>query len=82
MRYFSAYVQRIGFRFSVERLHGLEQKLPYLVATSMAPPGSLYQSLPKLTPDVTIFSNYSLETHWSSLQFMDDVKNFTGLPMA
>jgi hypothetical protein len=67
MRYFSGYVARMGLRFSVERLHGITQKLPHLVATSIAPPGSLYQDVPKLTPDVTIFSNYSLDTHWSSL---------------
>lgn len=23
-----------------------------------------------------------METHWSSLQYLDDIKNFTGLPMA
>lgn len=56
MKYFSAYVQKLGFRFSVERLHGLTQKLPHIVVSSIAPPGSLYLTPPKLTPDVTIFS--------------------------
>jgi hypothetical protein len=82
MKYFSAYVQKLGFRFSVERLHGLTQKLPHIVVSSIAPPGSLYLTPPKLTPDVTIFSQYSMDTHWSSLQFNDEIKNFSGLPMA
>jgi hypothetical protein len=58
MRYFSAYVPKMGFRFSVERLHGLTQKLPHIVVSSIAPPGSLYLTPPKLTPDVNISSQY------------------------
>jgi hypothetical protein len=44
MSYFSAYQPSIGFKFSVERLHGLTHKLPHIVVTSIAPPASIYSA--------------------------------------
>jgi hypothetical protein len=43
MKYFSAYDPKLGFTFVVERLHNLQQRVPHLVISSVAPPYSLYK---------------------------------------
>lgn len=80
-RYFSSYISRFGFSFSIDRLHGLTMKLPHVVMTSIAPPASLYGALPRMTPDVTVFSDFNFETHWSSLLFNEPFIKYTGLPL-
>ena len=81
-KYFSAYQPKAGFRFSVERVHGITQRLPHIVVTSIAPPGSIYLTLPKKTPDVTLFTDFNLDNQWSSLQYNHDFINYTGLQMS
>jgi hypothetical protein len=81
MRYFSAYQPRLGFRFSFERLHNMKEKQPYIVVTSIGPPAYLYGAAPKRTPDVSVFNNYKHDTHWNSLEFIEDPINYVGLPM-
>lgn len=49
MRYFSSYIPRYGFTFSVERLHKVNQKMAHIVVTSIAPPASLYMAAPRKT---------------------------------
>lgn len=81
MRYFSAYNQTAGFRFSVERLHNLKDKVPHVVITSIGPPAHLYGAPAKKTPDVAVFSDYQPDTPFSSLQFMEAPLVYTGLPL-
>jgi hypothetical protein len=42
LKYFSAYVPDFGFKFGVERLHNLKERMPHIIITSIIPPGSLY----------------------------------------
>lgn len=67
MRYFSAYQPRMGFRFSLERLHNIQVKQPHIVVASIGPPAHIYGAAPKRTPDVSVFSDVKLDSHWSSL---------------
>jgi hypothetical protein len=79
-KYFSSYEPRVGFRFGIERLHGLNQKVPHVVTVSIFPPGSLYANPPRKTPDVYFFSEFNGESPWNSVQFTDELVNYTGLP--
>ena len=67
MNFFSAYEAKYGFRFVVERVHGLNNKLPHIVITSISPPGSLYKTPMKRTQDVAFFTDYVFDGPWNSL---------------
>ena len=79
MRYFSAYDPRYGFRFSVERIHGITQRMPHFVVTSITPPSSLYSSPPRMSNDVAFFTDYNWDGPWNSLLFHEDLLNYVGL---
>lgn len=79
MKFFAAYDPRVGFRFAVERLHGLTQKMPHLVISSIAPPSSLYKAQPRRTQDVAFFTYYNPDNPWNSLQFNEEAINYAGL---
>lgn len=81
MRYFSAYAPKVGLRFSLERIHNLQQKLPCVVISSIGPPAHFYAQTPKRTADVSVTFNAKQETVWSSLQFTDDALSYSGLPL-
>lgn len=79
-KYFSAYEPRFGFRFGLERLHGLTQKLPHVVITSIAPAGQLYATPARQTPDVFFFTDFNWESPWNSIQYLEEMLNYTNLP--
>ena len=81
MKFFSAYAPKVGIRFSVERLHNLQQKLPCVVISSIGPPAMMYGPTPRRTPDVSLSYDVKHETAWSSLQFTEEPLSYSGLPM-
>ena len=66
-KFFSAYEPRFGFRFGVERLHGLNLKLPHIVTSSIVPAGLLYKTPPKRSPDVYFFTDFNWESPYNSI---------------
>jgi len=80
MKYFSAYEPSFGFMFCVERVHNLSQKLPHIVITSIVPPGSLYASPPRAGNDVHIFVDYDPQSTIHSMQFVEEMLEYNGLP--
>eukprot|EP00347_Sterkiella_histriomuscorum_P021982 403332092 len=79
LKYISSYEARYGFRFAVERLHNINQKLPHIIITSISPPGSLYKVPMKRTQDVAFFVDYNFDGPWNSLQFNEEIMNYVGL---
>lgn len=81
LKYFSAYVPELGFRFGIERLHGLKERIPHICITSIMPPGSLYNVPAKNGPDVHMFLDYDVQSPWSSIQFLEDMLEYSNLPV-
>lgn len=82
LKYFSAYVPEFGFKFGVERLHNMKERMPYVVITSVIPPGSLYQSPPRNGPDVHMFLDYDVDSPWNSIQFLEEMLEYVNLPIS
>jgi hypothetical protein len=58
----------------------LFQKIPHVVITSIAPAGQLYKTPPKKTPDVFFFLDFNWDSPWNTVQYNDELLNYTNLP--
>ncbi|OQR83526.1 hypothetical protein ACHHYP_14578 [Achlya hypogyna] len=70
-----AYEPEVGFRVAVDGLHNVAGGVYFKVLTSIAPPGSFYNS-PRLTDDVQMTVGYDWTSAQSSPEFTDGFSTF------
>ena len=55
-------------------------KVPHVVVTSIVPPGTLYSVPPRSGPDVHMFVDFDTNSPYTSIQYIEEMLEFTNLP--